>query len=127
MTTPQEISLIDVRRGAQMFKKVKVPLLGVIENMSGFACPHCAEVSMIFDEGGGERVAKELDVPFLGAVPIDPAVRVGGDVGTPAVISHPDSASSAAFTEVGRFLAGRVSQLNVGGTVGFRQTLPVLK
>jgi ATP-binding protein involved in chromosome partitioning len=127
VTTPQEISLIDVRRGAAMFGKVNVTLLGVIENMSGFACPHCSEVTKIFDEGGGERVAKELDIPFLGAVPLDLGVRRGGDEGTPSVITHPDAESTAAFVKVARYLAGRVSQLNVGGAVGFRQALPVLK
>ncbi|MEN8148384.1 MAG: iron-sulfur cluster carrier protein ApbC [Planctomycetota bacterium] len=127
VTTPQEISLIDVRRGAAMFDKVKVPILGVVENMSGFACPHCDEVSDIFARGGGQRVAREMNVPFLGEVPIDPAVRVGGDDGIPSVVSHPDSASTKAFTQVARSLAGRVSQMNVSGGVSFGQSLPVIK
>lgn len=127
VTTPQEISLIDVRRGAAMFEKVGVPLLGIVENMSGFACPHCGEVSEIFDRGGGERVAKELDVPFLGAVPIDPSVRAGGDEGTPSVLTHPDAPSTKAFLEVARYLAGRVSQLHLSGGVGFGQPLPVIR
>jgi len=127
VTTPQEISLIDVRKGAGMFAKVSVPILGVIENMSGFACPHCGEVSDIFDRGGGAQVASELDVPFLGEVPIDPAVREGGDGGVPSVVSHPDSASSKAFREVGRVLAGRISQLHEAGGVGFKGSLPVVK
>jgi ATP-binding protein involved in chromosome partitioning len=127
VTTPQEISLIDVRKGAGMFEKVSVPILGVVENMSGFACPHCDEVSDIFARGGGAQVARELDVPFLGEIPIDPAVREGGDSGVPSVVTHPESASTKAFREVSRFLAGRVSQLNVKGSVGFKQSLPVIK
>jgi len=127
VTTPQEMSLIDVRRGAGMFAKVSVPLLGVVENMSGFVCPHCQEVSDIFARGGGKKVAQELDIPFLGEVPIDPVVREGSDDGTPSVATHPDSASSQAFREVARLMAGRVSQLNVGGGVSFGQSLPVIK
>ncbi|MHC4861890.1 MAG: Mrp/NBP35 family ATP-binding protein, partial [Planctomycetota bacterium] len=84
VTTPQEISLIDVRKGASMFEKVSVSVLGVVENMSGFVCPHCGEGSEIFDRGGGRRVAKELDVPFLGEIPLDLAVREGGDTGLPS-------------------------------------------
>jgi ATP-binding protein involved in chromosome partitioning len=126
VTTPQEISLIDVRKGASMFEKVSVTVLGVVENMSGFACPHCGETSEIFDRGGGRKVAEELDVPFLGEVPVDPAVRVGGDEGVPSVASHPDSASSQAFAEVARVLAGRVSQLHIGGAVRFKKSLPTV-
>jgi ATP-binding protein involved in chromosome partitioning len=127
VTTPQEISLLDVRKGASMFAKVSVPLLGVVENMSGFACPHCGEVSYIFDRGGGERVARELDAPFLGAIPIDPAVRVGGDEGTPTVLSHPDSVAAKAFREVARTLAGRISSLNLSGGLSFGTPLPVIR
>ena len=127
VTTPQEISLIDVRKGAGMFEKVSVPILGVVENMSGFACPHCSEVSDIFARGGGEQVAKELNVPFLGEIPIDPAIREGGDGGVPSVVSHPDAVSTQAFRTVSQFLAGRISQLNVKGSVGFKQSLPVIK
>jgi len=127
VTTPQEVALIDVRKGANMFDKVSVPILGVVENMSGFACPHCNEVTDIFDRGGGETMAKRLDVPFLGRVPIDPAVRQGGDDGVPGLISHPDSPASKALLEVARLLAGRISQLHEGGGVGFKATLPIIK
>ena len=101
--------------------------LGVVENMAAFACPHCKEVSEIFDRGGGRRVAEELDVPFLGKIPIDPAIRAGGDRGVPSVIAHPEAAATAAFHEAARMLAGRVSQLHLAGRVAFRQQLPVVK
>ncbi len=111
VTTPQPIALIDVEKGADMFQKVNVPVLGVIENMSTFRCPHCGEETEIFARGGGKAVAASLGVPFLGEIPIDPAVRVGGDDGTPSVISHPDSASTKAFLAAARALAGQVSQV----------------
>ncbi len=97
VTTPQDVALIDARKGLAMFQKVNVPVLGMIENMSAFVCPHCGERSEIFKNGGGRRTAEELGVPFLGDVPIDPAIVVGGDAGTPIVASHPDSAAAAAF------------------------------
>jgi ATP-binding protein involved in chromosome partitioning len=126
VTTPQEISLIDVRKGADMFEKVSVPVLGVVENMSYFICPH-GEAVEIFDRGGGKKVAEELDVPFLGEIPIDLSIRVGGDKGIPVVVSEPDSVAAKAFREVARYLAGRVSQLHLGGDVGFKGSLPVIK
>ncbi len=108
VTTPQEVALSDVRKGMTMFKKVNVPLLGVVENMSYFVCGHCGERSEIFSFGGGEQAAKKFEVPFLGRIPIDPAIREGGDTGNPIVIGDPDSPHSRAFHEIGRTL---VSQL----------------
>ena len=127
VTTPQEISLIDVRKGADMFAKVAVPLIGVVENMSYFVCPGCGEETEIFFRGGGQKIAKELDVPFLGEIPIDTAIRESGDGGIPVVVGKKDSASARAFVSVARLLAGRVSQLNLGGGVSFRQGLPTIK
>ncbi len=97
VTTPQDVALIDARKGLAMFQKVNVPVLGMIENMSAFVCPHCGERSEIFKHGGGRRTAEQLGVPFLGDIPIDPAIVLGGDAGTPIVASHPDSASAKAF------------------------------
>src|SRR5262249_42962309 len=91
VTTPQDVSLLDARKGLLMFRNVSVPILGVVENMSGFVCAHCSEVTPIFGKGGGEKIAREMGVPFLGAVPIDPRVVATGDAGTPAVNAHPDS------------------------------------
>ncbi len=109
VTTPQEVALIDVRKGADMFRKLNVPILGVIENMSSFICPCCGTRSDIFDHGGGERLARELGCAFLGAIPIDPRVRAAGDAGVPVVLSHPESDVAASFRSVARSLAGRVS------------------
>ncbi|HQT94837.1 MAG: hypothetical protein B7Z61_05085 [Acidobacteria bacterium 37-71-11] len=100
VTTPQDVALIDARKGLAMFQKVNVPVLGMIENMSSFVCPHCGERSEIFKHGGGRRTAEQLGVPFLGDIPIDPAIVLGGDAGTPIVASHPDSAAAKAFLEL---------------------------
>jgi ATP-binding protein involved in chromosome partitioning len=110
VTTPQNVAIIDVRKGADMFKKVEVPLLGIIENMSYFICPNCNERHEIFARGGGKKMAEELSVPFLGELPLEGVVREGGDNGIPAVLSHKDAASSKAFRDLARSLAGRISQ-----------------
>jgi len=106
VTTPNEVALIDARKGLAMFRKVGVPVLGIVENMSWFVCPHCQGVSDIFSRGGGERTAREMGVPFLGEVPLDPSVRRSGDSGTPVVLAAPESPVAAAF----RDLAGRTAQ-----------------
>ncbi len=107
VTTPQEVALHDVRKGMMMFQKVNVPLLGIVENMSYFLCGHCGERTEIFSHGGGERAAAKLGIPFLGRIPIDPAIRDGGDSGTPIVVADPASPQSAAFREIAqRIIAG---------------------
>ena len=108
VTTPQEVALHDVRKGMMMFQKVNVPLLGIIENMSYFVCGHCGERTDIFDHGGGERAAEKLGVPFLGRIPIDPAIRAGGDSGLPIVIADPDSPQAKAFREIATALDKRI-------------------
>jgi len=105
VTTPQTVALDDARRSVAMFQKTNVPLLGIVENMSQFVCPACGHVEDIFDSGGGERYARELGLPFLGAIPLEPGIRRAGDAGTPAVLAAPNSPSAAAF----RLLAGRVA------------------
>ena len=100
VTTPQNVATGDVRRGVKMFEKVNTPVLGIIENMSGFQCPHCGDTVEIFGKGGGEALARELDLPFLGSVPLDTRVREAGDMGAPTVTSAPDSAAGKALREV---------------------------
>jgi ATP-binding protein involved in chromosome partitioning len=109
VTTPQDVALIDARKGLHMFRKVNVPVLGVIENMSAYVCPQCGHREAIFKEGGGCRTAEQLGVPFLGAIPIDPSIVLGGDAGTPIVSSHPDSEAARAFSSIARAIAEQVS------------------
>jgi len=110
VTTPQDVALIDARKGLAMFQKVNVPVLGVIENMSAFVCPQCGATSEIFKHGGGRRTAEQLGVPFLGDVPIDPEIVVGGDAGTPIVAARPDSAAARAFMSVADAVRRQVSR-----------------
>jgi len=105
VSTPQDVSLKIARRGLRMMEQVKVPVIGVIENMSGFTCPSCGEVTHIFHQGGGEAIAADLSVPFLGRVPLDPAVVDSGDDGVPLVISRPDSPAAQAYTRIAAALA----------------------
>ena len=100
VTTPQQIATGDVRRGIKMFERVNTRVLGIVENMSGMACPSCDEVVDVFGKGGGERLAEEMDLPFLGRVPLDPAVVRAGDEGAPTVVSAPDSAAGIALRKV---------------------------
>ncbi len=100
VTTPQDVALADAIKGIAMFRKVGVPILGLIENMSFFACPHCANRTDIFGHGGGKRQADRLQVPFLGEIPLDPAIRAGGDDGRPLVSDAPESPQAEAFRAV---------------------------
>ncbi len=116
VTTPQEISLADARKGLAMFNKVNVPILGIIENMSYFICSHCGERENIFDTGGGAKAAKEMNVPFLGEIPINTKLRHGGDIGRPLVESEPDSPHAKIIMEIARNLAAQVSISNFGSS-----------
>jgi ATP-binding protein involved in chromosome partitioning len=100
VSTPQDIALLDARRGVAMFEKVGVRILGVVENMSFFACPHCGERTDIFGHGGAEAEARTLGVPFLGAVPLVMDVRAAGDAGVPVVVGAPDSVAAAALRAI---------------------------
>src|SRR5438132_11936683 len=108
VTTPQDVALIDARKGLAMFRKVNVPVLGIIENMSYDMCPHCGERTEIFGHGGGKKTAEMLGVPFLGEVPLDPQVVVGGDTGAPIVILDPTSPAAAAFRELARMIVQQI-------------------
>jgi ATP-binding protein involved in chromosome partitioning len=113
VTTPQEVSLADARKAIAMFNKVNVRILGVVENMSGFVCPDCGAEHDIFGSGGGETIARELEIDVLGRIPLEPGVRTGGDAGVPITSAqHPDVSASragAAMRELARTVAGRVS------------------
>ncbi len=100
VTTPQRVATGDVRRAIKMFERVNTRVLGVVENMSGMACPHCAEIVDVFGSGGGEALAAEMKVPFLGRIPLDPAVVAAGDEGAPTVLSAPESAAAVALESV---------------------------
>lgn len=115
VTTPQAVALEDVVRAVRMFQQVNVPILGVIENMSYFLCPHCRERTDIFRHGGGRKAAEDLQVPFLGEIPLDPQVVVGGDAGLPILLSHPHSPVSQAFREIAATMAARLSTLSIEG------------
>lgn len=117
VTTPQEVALHDVRKGMTMFQKVNVPLLGIIENMSYYVCKHCGEREDIFSHGGGQRAAEKLGVPFLGAIPIDPAIRAGGDEGMPIVAANPDSPQARAFMDIAATIAESLKREPSGGGI----------
>lgn len=111
VTTPQDVALADARKGIRMFEKVHVPVIGIVENMSYFICSHCGEREEIFSHGGGERAARNFEVPFLGELPLVTAVREGGDTGHPIVSSAPDSAAGKAFAAIASEMARQVSIL----------------
>jgi len=100
VSTPQDVALIDAIKGVNMFKKVNVPILGVVENMSYFACPHCDERTDIFASGGVERECKRIDVNLLGEIPLDVQIRIGGDTGKPVVADQPDNPQSKIFLKI---------------------------
>ncbi len=108
VTLPQQVSLDDARRGLEMFRQLNVPILGVIENMSYLELPDGTKMD-IFGSGGGEKLAGEADVPYIGSIPMDPLVRVGGDSGKPVVITHPESPVAKALTKAAKDLAAMVS------------------
>jgi ATP-binding protein involved in chromosome partitioning len=108
VTTPQDVSLLDVRKALAMFRKMNVPLLGIVENMAGFECPHCRHVTPIFGEGGAERLAEEFQIDVLGSIPLDLETRVGGDTGAPIVAARPESAQAEAFRQVSRAVVERL-------------------
>ena len=112
VTTPQEVAVLDVEKAFAMWKKVEVPVLGIVENMSTFECPKCSHVEEIFSKGGGYDLAERVGVPFLGSVPLLSAVRVAGDGGKPVVLSQPASKAAAVFTDIATTLACALSVRN---------------
>ncbi len=113
VTTPQDVALADARKGLVMFNKVNVPVLGIVENMSYFVCSHCGQRENIFDSGGGSRTASELGVPFLGEIPIETKIRIGGDRGNPIVTMEADNDHSQNIRKIARNLAAQISIRNI--------------
>jgi len=109
VTTPQQVSISDVRKAVAMFRQLNIPLLGVVENMSYYVCGHCGERAEIFGHGGGARMAEDVGISLLGEVPIDGAVREGGDDGIPIVVASPESAAALAWRDLSRKVAAQVS------------------
>jgi ATP-binding protein involved in chromosome partitioning len=110
VTTPSDVSLEDARKAVHMFNQVKVPLLGIVENMSWLKCPHCSERIDVFSMGGGSRTAKEMGVNFLGELPLDPVVRIGGDTGRPIATLGESDERAAAFFELAKRTIDRVAE-----------------
>jgi ATP-binding protein involved in chromosome partitioning len=108
VSTPQDIALIDARKGLAMFRKTQVPILGIVENMSVFVCPHCGHESHIFGHGGARATAEELDAPFLGEIPLVPAIRETSDAGTPIVALRPDSREAQCFLAIAEQVAVKI-------------------
>jgi len=109
VTTPQDVALLDAAKGVQMFRKVSVPILGIVENMSYFLCPHCSTRTDIFSTGGAKRECERLQVELLGEIPLDVEIRIGGDEGIPVVQKNPDHPQSRAFLEIAERIAEKVN------------------
>ena len=109
VTTPQDVALADAVKGLKMFQEVKTTVLGIVENMSGFTDPQTGNTTYIFGQGGGRRTAEQYEVPLLAEIPIEPAVREGGDTGVPVVVGHPDSATARSFEHLAERVAARLA------------------
>ena len=110
VTTPQDVALLDSRKSVVFSQQIEVPVLGIVENMSGFNCPHCNHAIDLFKQGGGRKAAEDLKVPFLGAVPLDPQVVIQGDAGKPFVTAFPETATATAFNEITTKVEAAVKQ-----------------
>jgi len=115
VTTPQEVAVGDALRGAKMFQRVNVPVFGIVENMSWLECPHCGKPTSIFGSGGGERLAKELQLPLLGQVPLYPRVMEGADRGEPIVVAEPESAAAKALSAIAERVASAAGVTTAAG------------
>ncbi|KAL3531257.1 hypothetical protein ACH5RR_010579 [Cinchona calisaya] len=111
VSTPQDVALLDARRGIKMFSQVNVPILGVLENMSYFKCPNCKEPSYIFGKGGARKTAEEMGMQLLGEIPLEVDIRSSSDEGVPIVVSRPDSVVSKAYGDVAEKVVNRLEEL----------------
>jgi ATP-binding protein involved in chromosome partitioning len=119
VTTPQEISVIDARKGLKMFEKVGIPIVGIVENMSTHVCSNCSHVEAIFGEGGGAQMSKDYNVPFLGGLPLDGKIRLQADSGRPTVVADPDGKVAEIYREIARKTAVFVAQKSEDHTAKF--------
>ncbi|HEX4959779.1 MAG TPA: Mrp/NBP35 family ATP-binding protein [Thermoanaerobaculia bacterium] len=110
VTTPQKVALVDARKGLAMFRKVNVPVIGIVENMSSFICPHCGETTDVFKKDGGKRTAELLETAFLGAIPLDPKIVLGGDAGVPITVAEPKGPHAEAFRHVAEAVVEEVAR-----------------
>jgi ATP-binding protein involved in chromosome partitioning len=111
VSTPSDVSLQDARKAIEMFGQVQVEVIGLVENMSHFTCPHCQQVIDIFSSGGAERTAQQYGLEFLGSLELDPAIRSGGDRGLPVTLGDPEGALAKPFFEVAKKVAARAQEI----------------
>jgi ATP-binding protein involved in chromosome partitioning len=126
VTTPQHVSLADTRRAVRMYQRLNIPALGIVENMSYYACPNCHHETDLFGYGGGERMATELDVPFLGRLPVYQPISVGSDRGIPIVIAEPESAAARAFGQVADRAAAQVAIAAYRNALAHKGKIPLI-
>jgi ATP-binding protein involved in chromosome partitioning len=126
VTTPQQVSLADSRRAVRMYQKLNIPPLGIVENMSYYACPNCHHESDIFGFGGGEQIATTMNVAFLGRLPVYQPISLGSDRGIPLVIAEPDSVASRAFTQVADRVAAQVALAAHKSAVANKGKIPLI-
>jgi ATP-binding protein involved in chromosome partitioning len=110
VTTPQDLALLDVKKGAEMFKQVNAPLMGIVENMSFFICPDCGKSIEVFRRGGGQKESDRLGIPLLGRIPLDPVICDTGDLGAPLVLSHPETQAAEEFKAIAAAVTALLSQ-----------------
>jgi len=127
VTTPQQVSLADSRRAVKMYQKLNIPPLGLVENMSFFECPNCHHESDIFGRGGGEQLAEELEIPFLGRLPIYQPIRVGGDRGIPIVIAEPESVATKAFMALADRAASQIALAAHKSAIANKGKIPLMQ
>ena len=111
MTTPQDIALLDARKGLKMFEKVGVPIIGIVENMSTYFCPSCGHEEHVFGSGGGQKMCSDYSVDFLGSLPLNLSIREQSDAGCPTVVAEPNSAISQVYKQIARQVAIRIAGL----------------
>ncbi len=127
VTTPQQVSLADSRRAVRMYQKLNIPTLGLVENMSFYECTNCRHEAQIFGHGGGEQMAEQLNVPFLGRLPLYEPIRIGSDRGIPLVIAEPDSAGTRAFTDLAEAVMSQLAIAAHANALANKGKIPLIQ